>query len=195
MTKCIAIIPARGGSKRLHRNNIYPLFDKALIGWSIQAAQSCKLLDEVYVSTEDAEIAATASEFGASIIRRPATLADDVTPNIEVIRHAFKYLSDRQECPDLLVSLQANSPELCGADIDRAIQLLQDNALWEVFSVNADGVQNAAIRVIHPSCLFNTFLSAHLGIIQTRSMDVHTLEDIKAVEERFGDAASLLQHQ
>ena len=184
--KIIAVIPARGGSKRLKRKNIQPIFGKPLIYWSIKACQESNFIDEIYVSTEDTEISNIATQYGAKIIKRPAGLADDHTPKMEAIRHADKYIQEStNEKPHILVSVQANSPELKSIDIDKGIQLLIDNNLFEVISVNQDMIQNASFRVIKQSCLYNTFLSAHIGVVINECTDVHTLMDIQDIEKKY----------
>lgn len=86
----IAVIPARGGSKRIPRKNIKPFAGKPMIGYAIEAALACKAIDRVVVSTDDDEISAIARDFGAEIpFRRPAELADDMTPTVPVIAHAI----------------------------------------------------------------------------------------------------------
>lgn len=182
----IAVIPARGGSKRLPRKNIYPVFGKPMLGWAVEACKRSKYIDEVYVSTEDNEIADIALKFGADIIRRSEDLADDVTPKMEVIRHADQwYLEQKGKHPDILLSVQANSPELNHVDMDKGIELLKNNNLWEVISVGTDYVQNASFRVIKQICLYNTFLSAHLGVVINDCLDVHTIEDVDDLEKKY----------
>ncbi|MDG2664297.1 acylneuraminate cytidylyltransferase family protein, partial [Vibrio parahaemolyticus] len=73
----IALITARGGSKGLPGKNIYPLFGKPLIAWSIDAAKESELFEDVYVSTDCSDIANVAEKFGAKVIKRPAELATD----------------------------------------------------------------------------------------------------------------------
>lgn len=86
----IAIIPARGGSKRIPRKNIKPFGGRPMIGWPVTAALSSGLFDEVIVSTDDDEIAQVAREWGAQVpFMRPADLADDFTPTRAVINHAI----------------------------------------------------------------------------------------------------------
>ena len=185
----IAIIPARGGSKRLKRKNIYPVFGKPMIGWSIEACQRSQLINEVLVSTEDDEIAAVAEQYGAQVIKRPIDLADDQMPKMEVIRHADQWLqSTCNHTADILVSVQANSPELKTQDIDKGIQLLNNNRLFEVISVSSDMIQNASFRVIRQTSLYNTFLSAHIGVVMNECTDVHTIDDVKTIEQRFTNA-------
>lgn len=85
----IAIIPARGGSKRLPRKNILPIAEKPVIAYVIEAARAAKLFDEVYVSTEDDEIAVIATQYGAQVIRRPMQHAEDHSTVVDVCLHAL----------------------------------------------------------------------------------------------------------
>lgn len=88
----IAIIPARGGSKRIPRKNIKPFAGRPMISYAIDAARQSRLFDRVLVSTDDAEIAAVALEFGAEVpFERPQNLADDQTPTVPVIAHAIEF--------------------------------------------------------------------------------------------------------
>lgn len=88
----IAIIPARGGSKRIPRKNIKEFCGKPMIAYSIEAAQKSELFDQIVVSTDDDEIATVAQYYGADVLQRPKALADDLTPTIPVIAHALKTL-------------------------------------------------------------------------------------------------------
>lgn len=87
----IAVIPARGGSKRIPRKNIKPFLGRPMIGYAIQAALTSKAFDRIIVSTDDGEIAEVARHFGAEIpFIRPQQLADDYTPTVPVIAHAIR---------------------------------------------------------------------------------------------------------
>lgn len=87
----LAIIPARGGSKRIPRKNIRPFRGKPMIAWSIEAAINSGCFDKVIVSTDDPEIAQTAKMWGAGVpFIRPPELSDDHTPTIPVLRHAVE---------------------------------------------------------------------------------------------------------
>ncbi len=183
--RTIAVIPARGGSKRLPRKNIYPLNGKPLIVYTIDACKSTKHIDEVYVSSDDDEILTVAKEYGAIPLFRPSNLADDTTPKIIAIRQAVQMpevLANGK--PDIVVVPQANSPQMTSAQLDAALDMMLQYNLWEVMSTDANGVQNAAFRVVKYDALFNEFLSAHCGFIVAENIDVHTLEDIKKLETK-----------
>jgi CMP-N,N'-diacetyllegionaminic acid synthase len=125
----IALITARGGSKGLPRKNILPLGNIPLIGWSIQAALDSELIDRVFVSTEDQEIANVSLKLGAEIIPRPLELALDTSGSDEAIEHAIEYLEAQKINIDTLILLQPTSPLRSSKHIDEAIELyVQKNA-------------------------------------------------------------------
>lgn len=84
----LAVVPARGGSKRLPRKNVLPFGGRPLLAWSIQLANACPSVSQCVVSTDDVEIAAAAREAGAEIVARPAELAGDDSSITEVLVHA-----------------------------------------------------------------------------------------------------------
>lgn len=131
----IALITARGGSKGLPRKNILPLGGQPLIGWSIQAAFDSHLIDRVFVSTEDKEIADTSLQLGAEVIQRPLALAADSSSSEEVIGHAIKYLEEKNLNFDTLVLLQPTSPLRTSAHIDEAIKIYEQKNASCVISV------------------------------------------------------------
>lgn len=89
----IAVIPARGGSKRIPRKNIRPFLDRPMIAWSIDAALRSGSFDRILVSTDDPEIREIALASGAEVpFMRPPELSDDHTPTVPVIRHAIQWL-------------------------------------------------------------------------------------------------------
>ncbi|HAC64735.1 MAG TPA: acylneuraminate cytidylyltransferase [Cyanothece sp. UBA12306] len=132
----VAIIPARGGSKGVPRKNVRFLADKPLIAHSILDALEAKLVDQVYVSTDDPEIAAVAQDYGAKIIDRPPELAGDTASSESALIHGFNNLEKVGISPDLIVFLQCTSPIRTGLEIDQAIQKLEDNEGDSLLSVS-----------------------------------------------------------
>ncbi len=120
--RCVAVIPARGGSKRIPGKNLAMVAGKPLLAWTIEAAQDAVGVDHVFVSTEDEAIGRVARLYGAEVIPRPEALAQDTTSTEPVLLHALDWLFEVCEiAPELLVTLQCTSP-LRGAEIiDRAI--------------------------------------------------------------------------
>jgi CMP-N,N'-diacetyllegionaminic acid synthase len=123
----LGLIPARGGSKGIPRKNLAPVAGKPLLAWTIDAARAATELTRVVVSTDDDEIASAA---GVEVLRRPAELAADETPMLDVVRHAVAELS-----PDVLVLLQPTSPLRRAEHIDAALRLLLESGADAVVSV------------------------------------------------------------
>ena len=181
--KIIAIIPARGGSKRLPGKNIFPLHGKPLMQYTIEACKASRFIQHVFVSSEDDTILKVAAELGANPLKRPPALADDQTPKIVAIRQAAQDPAvGLLNNDDIVVIPQANSPQINAEQMDQGIQLLLDHNLWEVMSCDENGVQNAAFRIVRYHALFNAFLSAHCGFVIAKNLDVHTLDDIQSLE-------------
>ena len=106
----IAVIPARGGSKRIPRKNIRPFCGKPMIAWPIEAAIKSELFDQVIVSTDDEEIAQVAKEYGASVpFMRPKALADDYATTRAVINHAIDWLHNNDVQTNDLCCIYATS--------------------------------------------------------------------------------------
>ena len=182
----VAVIPARGGSERLPRKNVAEVFRKPMILWAIEACQRAASIDAVFVSSEDEEILAIAQAAGAGVIPRPSELARSQVPKVEAIRHADQWLYEKEHChPHSLFSVQANSPELRTRDLEAAVRKLQEHRLWEVTSVNEQLIQNGAFRLIRQHSLYNTFLSAYLGVVPTDYLDIHTAEDLELLAQRY----------
>lgn len=117
----IAVIPARGGSKRIPRKNVRPFHGRPMINWPISAALETGLFDHVVVSTDDPEIAEVAKAAGASApFLRPAELADDFTGVIPVIAHAMAAMEEvTGHAPELVCAIYATAPFLSPADLAR----------------------------------------------------------------------------
>lgn len=116
--KTIAIIPARGGSKRIPRKNIREFCGKPMIAWTIEAAKASGLFAHIIVSTDDAEIAEVAQAWGAEVpFRRPASLAEDYTATRPVVIHAIQEAERIYGEADYACCLYPASPFLGPADI------------------------------------------------------------------------------
>lgn len=131
--RVVAIIPARGGSKRLPRKNILPLAGKPLIAWSIDTAIRSRYIDNVIVSTEDDEIALIANQFGENISSlRPSELASDTASTESVILHELNKL---EVAADIVLILQPTSPLRTTENIDEALKLFIDKDAYSIVSV------------------------------------------------------------
>ncbi len=132
----LAIIPARGGSKRIPRKNIKNFCGRPIIAWSIEAALKSGCFDRVIVSTDDTEIAAISRQEGAEIpFRRPAELSDNHTGTMPVIRHAIEWFSQKDQHPDLVCCLYATAPFVRSMDIQRGLKILNESGCDYAVSV------------------------------------------------------------
>ena len=125
--KVFAFVFARGGSKGLPRKNVLPLGGIPLLAHSIRAAQQSPSVSEVFVSTDDDEIAATARQWGARVIERPAELATDTAPEWLAWRHAIQEAIARYGAFDTFLSLPATSPLRAPNDVEACLQALQSD--------------------------------------------------------------------
>ncbi|MFY0666459.1 MAG: pseudaminic acid cytidylyltransferase [Alteromonas stellipolaris] len=133
----IAIIPARGGSKRIPRKNIKLFRGKPIIAYSIEAALNSIAIDKVVVSTDDREIADIAIQYGAEVpFLREVSLADDKTGTTPVIRSALESLVALGWNVDVCACLYATAPFLTGTLINDAVHRLQQDNAEFVFTVN-----------------------------------------------------------
>lgn len=124
----VGLIPARAGARG---KNLWPLAGRPLVVWAIDAARASELVTRVVVSTDSDEVAAVARAEGVEVLERPAELARDETPSIEVVRHALRELGP---C-DVLVLLQPTSPLRRAEHVDAAVRILADSGADSVVSV------------------------------------------------------------
>jgi len=135
--RTVAIVPARGGSKGLPRKNLRTVGGVPLVVRAVDAARAAATVDAVWVSTEDAEIAAVAREAGAEVVDRPPPLATDDAQGDAVLRHALEHLRGLGWQPAVAVLLQPTSPLRRAADIDGCIALFHERRAASVFSLCA----------------------------------------------------------
>jgi pseudaminic acid cytidylyltransferase len=147
----VAIIPARGGSKRIPRKNVREFAGKPMILWSIAAAQDSGCFARIIVSTDDPEIADTARAAGAEApFERPAELSNDHTATLPVIAHAVEWLRAAGTRLERVCCLYATAPLVTAADLARGASLLDDPGVDYVFTCStfAFPVQRALIRSV-----------------------------------------------
>lgn len=171
--KVLAVIPARGGSKRLPRKNILPLSGKPMIAWTIDAAIKSKLFDEIMVNTDDYEIAQISEKYGAKVpFTRPEELSGDNSSSIDVIIHTLEWYKERGVSFTEVILLQPTSPLRNEIDIKVAYEQFRAKKAASVLSV---------CEVDHPTSWCNTLgssLSMHNFIkreqVGLRSQDIET---------------------
>ena len=130
--KYLAIIPARGGSKRLPDKNILYLNGIPLIAWSIEAAKKSKNIDDIVVTSDSDKILDIAKKYNVKTIKRPDFLASDTATTFDVIKHAIENFGEKSE---YVVLLQPTSPLRNEKHINEAIELLEKKNADAVISV------------------------------------------------------------
>jgi YrbI family 3-deoxy-D-manno-octulosonate 8-phosphate phosphatase len=133
----IAIIPARGGSKGVPGKNLRRVGGRSLVERAIDSCSAARLIEEVYVSTDHAEIAASAEAAGAKVIMRPAELSTDTASSEAALLHALEQLIMVGEEPEVLVFVQCTSPFIAPDDLDRGVELVVHDRADSVFSAVA----------------------------------------------------------
>jgi N-acylneuraminate cytidylyltransferase len=132
----LAVIPARGGSKRIPRKNIKPFCGKPMIAWSIEAALASGCFDRIIVSTDDAEIADVARTHGAEVpFMRPPELSDDHTGTIPVVAHAVGWMGQQIVPMEFACCLYATAPFVQAQDLRQGLDVLQRTGAQYAFTV------------------------------------------------------------
>ena len=152
----VAIIPARGGSKRIPRKNVKPFAGKPIIVYSIEAAKESALFDRIIVSTDDREIAEVARRYGAEVpFLRPAELADDFTGTDAVLLHGLEWLRANDRLPDFFCCIYATAPFVRSESLRQGFDLLRRQQATTAFSV-----------ATFPSCIFRALRTEGRGRLE-----------------------------
>lgn len=166
----LAVIPARGGSKRIPRKNIKTFGGQPMIAWSIAAARQSECFDRIIVSTDDAEIAQVAQAHGAEVpFIRPPELSDDYAGTIPVIAHAVAWQNQHGTPAQEVCCIYATAPFVQAVDLQRGLQTLHSSKADYAFSVTSYAFPiQRAIRITSEQRV-EMFQPEHFG---TRSQDL-----------------------
>jgi len=131
----VAVIPARGGSKRIPQKNIKNFFGKPIIAYSIETALESRLFQKVIVSTDDPEIKEVAESYGADVpFKRPSTISNDFATTGEVMAHATNWLIKNTNSLTSVCCIYATAPFIRVKDLLEAYQLFKISKKYFVFS-------------------------------------------------------------
>lgn len=195
----VAIIPARGGSKRIPRKNIKDFCGKPMIAWSIEAAKDSGCFDRIIVSTDEQEIANIARQWGAEVpFMRPSELSNDYTGTVPVICHAVQWLDSNESKVDYACCIYATAPLLSAQDLQAGWDLINGSGYDYVLSVTSYAFPiQRAIRITEQGCIA-ILNSEH---VMTRSQDLEetwhdagqfywgTAEAWRAARSIFGESS------
>jgi CMP-N-acetylneuraminic acid synthetase len=151
--RALAVVHARGGSKRIPLKNLVELGGRPLIAYPVELCRRCAWIDRIVVSTDHDEIAARALDAGAEVpFRRPPDLSEDVASEL-VTEHALRTLLDRDgSLPELVVTLTPATPLTPAARLDEAYELLLARDDWDaVTTVRVAGEHPEWMIVLDPS--------------------------------------------
>lgn len=165
----IAVIPARGGSKRIPRKNIKSFHGKPMIAWSIEAAKLSGAFDHIIISTDDAEIAEIGKQWGAEVpFMRPVNLSGDYAGTTEVIAHAIRWMHEQRWTIDAVCCLYA-TPFVRAEDINLGLNAMQSGS-WE-YAFTATDFDAPVFRSFYllPEGGVEMFFPEHF---ETRSQDI-----------------------
>ncbi len=188
----LAVIPARGGSKRIPRKNIKLFGGKPMIAWSIEAAIASECFDRIMVSTDDDEIAAIAKSCGAEVpFVRPASLADDHTGTTAVVAHATEWQNANGTVATAVCCIYATAPFLEPNDLKIGYEMLKTSGADYAFSVTSYAFPIQRAITLTPNQRVKMFQPEHFN---TRSQDL-TEAWHDAGQFYWGRAQAWLTHQ
>lgn len=175
--KTVAIITARGGSKRILKKNIKLFSGKPIIAYSIKAAIDSQLFDRVIVSTDSDEITEVAAHYGAEIpFKRPAELADDYAGTDEVLIHALRWLEENDRAYDYACCIYPTAPMLRVESVKKGLEILKKTGATSAFSVTTYSYPISRSLKINKQGRLEKYWS---GYVDARSQDL---------EEAYHDA-------
>ncbi len=153
--RVLAVVPARGGSKRVPRKNVRLLNGAPLIAHTLKTGLEVDAIDTLVVSTDDDEIAGIAADYGVRVIRRPAELSSDTATTEVALLHALDVLADEHEFYDAILVLEPTSPLRTSHTIEKAVAMLNDGAAESILAVketreNIGFVSNGIFRPVVP---------------------------------------------
>jgi len=173
----VAIIPARGNSKRIPKKNIREFHGRPMISWSIEAARVAGCFERIIVSTDDSEIAEVARQWGAEVpFERPSNLSDDHTGTAAVIRHAVEWLRNNKCNPELVCCLYATAPFVTAKSLLEGLKLMKESDLAYAFTITSFPYPVQRALLLTPKGRVNMFYPEHMNL---RSQDL---------EEAYHDA-------
>lgn len=168
VTDVLGLVTARGGSKGLPGKNVVLLGGKPLIGWTIEAAQQSCAVGRIVVSTDDANIADVARQWGAEVpFLRPVELAGDSSPHIDVVCHALDWLELHEGyTPEYVLLLQPTSPLRTAEDIDAAALIAEERAADAVVGVETTHHHPFLVKRVAEDGTLDDFVTSDLAYLQ-----------------------------
>lgn len=165
--RVLALVPARGGSKRIPNKNIVEFCGSPLINMTLKCSLDSEYIDEIVVSTDNKEISEAANKFDVEVIQRPKTISGDHSPTIDTILHVLEYKNKGFE---IIILLQPTSPLRTANDVDRALEYHQDKNSHSVISVCETEYNIQHINVLPESKNMKNFINENDAKIRTQDL-------------------------
>ena len=184
MSKNIAIIPARGGSKTVPHKSIYPLADKPLIAYALSAIFESKCLDRIIVATDDEKIANVSQQYGAET---PYLLAKELTGDkatiMPVLRDVLDWLKNHEKyAPELVLLIQPTSPFITSSQIKQAFELLANNPEADSVTSVVETPHN-----LHPFNLRVIEEKGYINFAMPKERELYPTKQLKPKRYYFGN--------
>jgi len=183
----IAVIPARAGSTRLPGKNMKEILGRPMIDYTIQYAQECRLIDEIYVSTESEEIAEHARKKGVTVVKRPLELCSGVAI-VDILRHCVNNIPNSEDITHV-VALQVDHPDR-ELDLNELVKRAIDTDIADMITIGPDGKRNGSMRILRKKDLMESTISYSIIAVQDKCTNIHTqtdfdiaLEHLKRIKE------------
>ena len=186
--KILVIVPVRGNSKRLKNKNILPINNMPMFLYVIKKIRKSKNSLRIVVTSENSKILNICKQNDIEFIKRPKYLSKDSVEKQDAVVHATKYLLRKENfLPKIIISLQANTPQINSLDLDRAIKffkkIFKNKKIKEVFAVDKNNLQNGAFRIMTFKTVFQKTLSTKVGIFKTNYVDIHNKKEYLVVKK------------
>jgi CMP-N-acetylneuraminic acid synthetase len=182
MDKITVVIPAKKKSRRLKNKNILPIHGMPMFLYVAKEASKLKKINEIIVSSDCENIKKITLANNFKFVKRPKKLTFESAEKQDVIVHAIKKCYNKLNRPDIVISLQPNSPEISFQDLDKALiffkkKLYPGSKKKELISINNNKIQNAAFRIMTYNTVFQKTLSTKIGVYIKDLIDIHTKKD------------------
>ena len=179
MSRVVVVIPAKKKSRRLRNKNILPIKGEPMFLFVAKEISKSKKIDKIIISSDCNKIKKITKRNNFIFVKRPKKLTLEKAEKQDVIVHAIKQIFNKSKKPDIVISLQPNSPELKFKDLDKALTFFENKLypgakIKELISINKNNIQNAAFRIMTYKTVFQKTLSTKIGVYIKDLIDIHT---------------------
>lgn len=190
MSKVVVVIPAKKKSRRLKNKNILPIKGEPMFLYVAKEIKKSKRVDEIIVSSDCKKIKKITLDNKFIFVQRPRRLTFESAEKQDVVVHAIRKIYKNSNKPNIVISLQPNSPELTYKDINKALiffekKLYPGAKIKELISINKNKIQNAAFRIMTYKTVFQKTLSTKVGVYIKDLIDIHTLNEYQNAKKNI----------